>query len=75
MVENHFLWDGALVQTLEHYFEVELDRDDVISNEPYLEQVWLPAAEFAMADVRPRVVRDALGHSDWRALRRLSVQL
>lgn len=75
VVENRFLWNGRLVQTLEHYFEVRLDRDDIASNEPHLEQVWLPLAEFAAADVRPKVVRDALAQGNWGEIRRLVVEL
>jgi hypothetical protein len=75
VVENRFLWRGQLVQTLEHYFEVELDRHEVTSNEPQLEQVWLSPDAFAVADVRPKVVRDALISRDWETVRRLEVQL
>jgi 8-oxo-dGTP pyrophosphatase MutT (NUDIX family) len=75
VVENRFLWRGQLVQTLEHYFEVKLDRDQVTSKEPHLEQLWLPADAFAIADVRPQVVRDTLLSDDWQDVRRLEVQL
>lgn len=75
VVENRFLWRGALVQTLEHYFEVVLDREDVVTREPHLEQVWLAEHVFDAADVRPTVVRDVLASGDWRAVRRLSVTL
>jgi 8-oxo-dGTP pyrophosphatase MutT (NUDIX family) len=75
VVENRFLWRGQLVQTLEHYFEVKLDRHEVRSNEPQLEQVWLSPDAFAVADVRPKVVRDALISRDWETVRRLEVQL
>ena len=73
VVENRFMVKGQLVQTLEHYFEVALDRLDVISREAHLEQVWLSQDAFADADVRPTIVRDALLSEDWRSLRRLSV--
>lgn len=75
VVENHFLWNGELVQTLEHYFEVELDTIAVTSREPQLEQIWLDHATFAAADVRPLVVRDVLLTSGWRDVRRLTVSL
>ena len=73
VVENRFLSGGKLVQTLEHYFEVELDRCEIASREANLEQVWLPSDIFATADVRPTVVRDAILSSDWRKIRRLQV--
>jgi len=75
VVENRFLWRGDLVQTLEHYFEVELDRTEIASRERHLEQVWLPRADFALADVRPLVVRNALLSGEWRDIRRLRVEL
>lgn len=74
VVENRFLWNGKPIQTLEHYFEVELDRDEIQSNEPHLEQIWLSERLFAEADVRPAVVRDALINGDWRQLRHLTVE-
>lgn len=75
VVENRFLWRGELVQTLEHYFEVILDRDQVESKEPDLEQIWISAEAFAEADVRPTIVRDALVSGDWRHTRHLTVDL
>lgn len=75
VVENRFLSGGKLVQTLEHYFEVELDRCEISSREANLEQVWLPRDVFATADVRPTVVRDAILSDDWRKIRRLQVSV
>jgi 8-oxo-dGTP pyrophosphatase MutT (NUDIX family) len=75
VVENRFMVKERLVQTLEHYFEVSLDRMDVVSREAHLEQVWLSEDAFAAADVRPTVVRNALLLQDWRSLRRLSVSI
>ena len=73
VVENRFLWRGQLIQTLEHYFEVELDRMDVESREPHLEQLWLSPVLFAQADVRPTIVRDLLVSGQWLDTRHLSV--
>jgi 8-oxo-dGTP pyrophosphatase MutT (NUDIX family) len=75
VVENRFVVKEGLVQTLEHYFDVVLDTVDVISREAHLEQVWLPKDAFAVADVRPTVVRDTLLSADWRSMRRLCVTL
>jgi ADP-ribose pyrophosphatase YjhB (NUDIX family) len=75
VVENRFFWQDQVVHSLEHYFEVELDGNDVISNEPHLEQVWLSEQVFSEADVRPSVVRDALRSAGWRNVRHLIVQL
>lgn len=75
VVENRFLWRGELIQTLEHYFEVELDRVEVMSNEPQLQQFWLSPVIFAHADVRPTAVRDVLLTEDWRDTRHLTVEV
>ena len=75
VVENRFIWREQLVQTLEHYFEVELDRTEVTSKEPHLEQLWLSRQVFATADVRPTVVRNTLLSPDWADVRHLTVQL
>jgi 8-oxo-dGTP pyrophosphatase MutT (NUDIX family) len=75
VVENRFLCRGQLVQTLEHYFEVELDRDDVKSGERHLEHFWLSPDALATADVRPTIVRNTLLAENWRDVRRLTVEL
>ena len=75
VVENSFLWNGNLIQTLEHYLEVELDRAEVESREPHLEQVWLSKDLFAVADVRPVIVRDLLLSGEWRNTRHIKVSL
>ena len=75
VVENRFAVKEGLVQTLEHYFEVVLDKLDVASREPHLEQLWLPPHVFAAANVRPTIVRDALSSGTGRSTRRLSVLL
>jgi 8-oxo-dGTP pyrophosphatase MutT (NUDIX family) len=73
VVENRFDWQGQTIQTLEHYFEVQLDTDDVRSKEPHLEQVWLSDRLFAEADVRPLMVRDVLITGNWSDIRHLQV--
>lgn len=73
VVENNFESGGNSIQTLEHYFEVKIDRDMVASKEPHLEQLWLPGKEFARADVRPALVRDLLQTKDWREVRHVVV--
>lgn len=75
VVENRFLWRGQLIQTLEHYFEVGLDRAELSANEPHLEQIWLSPGAFAEADVRPAVVRDVLLRENWRQTRHLTVDV
>jgi 8-oxo-dGTP pyrophosphatase MutT (NUDIX family) len=75
VVENRFFFQGSLIQTIEHYLEVELDRGDLRSREPHLTQHWLRSDAFAAADIRPRIVRDALLGEDWRSIRHLVVPL
>jgi 8-oxo-dGTP pyrophosphatase MutT (NUDIX family) len=75
VVENRFLWNGRLIQTLEHYFDVELDRDEIESRERDLEQVWVSHHDFAKADVRPAVVKDVLLSGAWLQVRHLTVEL
>ncbi|TIN10610.1 MAG: NUDIX domain-containing protein [Mesorhizobium sp.] len=59
-VENHFHYKGTVIQQAEHYFLVTLDRQDIVSREPHLRQLWLPLSELGRADLRPFVVRDAV---------------
>lgn len=73
VVENRFLSNGQTIQTLEHYFDVKLDRHDVQSREPDLEQIWLSHQAFVAADVRPKVVKDVLLSGDWLQTRHLRV--
>lgn len=74
VVENRFQWNGQTIQTLEHYFEVQLDSDDVRSKEPDLEQFWLSYTSFSQADVRPAVVKNALLTDDWHNIRHLAAE-
>lgn len=73
VVENRFRSGSHEVQTLEHYFEVTLDREQVSSREEHLEQVWLSPGQFFTADVKPAIVRDALRTATWRDVRHLAV--
>ena len=75
VVENSFLSHGKVIQTLEHYFEVEIDRPDVVSKEPELAQHWLAREAFAEADIRPAAVRDLLLSPGWRQVRHVVVPL
>lgn len=75
VVENRFLSGGTAIQSLEHYFEVRLDRAVIVSREPHLERLWLPPDKFARLDVRPVIVRDLLLRPDWREVRHLVVSL
>jgi ADP-ribose pyrophosphatase YjhB (NUDIX family) len=75
VVENRFRTDAGIFHGLEHYFAVELDSHEVRSREHHLVQSWLPLAELPTADVRPRVVRDAIADGSWAARKHLAVPL
>lgn len=75
VVENRFRSGGNVIQTLEHYFAVTLDRTEVVSKERHLEQVWIDAQDFPKADIRPKIVRDLIAAGDWKDVRHLIVEL
>ncbi|HEV2071266.1 MAG TPA: NUDIX domain-containing protein [Acidimicrobiales bacterium] len=60
VVENRFLHGGRRLQTLEHYLEVQIDREDVDTREGHLVHEWISREQLPMVNLRPRVVRDAL---------------
>jgi ADP-ribose pyrophosphatase YjhB (NUDIX family) len=72
VVENRFEVGDRLIHGLEHYFEVGLPAGDVAAREPELTPVWVAMEALATADVRPRVVRDAIVDGSYRSLRRLA---
>jgi ADP-ribose pyrophosphatase YjhB (NUDIX family) len=74
VVENRFLWQGALIHGLEHYVEVALDRMDVESRVNYLAQHWLPLDRLNEFDLRPGPVRDVLASGQFRSIRHLLVR-
>lgn len=59
-VENHFRHKENILQQVEHFFLVRLDRQDVSSSESHLKHRWLPLSELESVDLRPFVVRDAI---------------
>jgi ADP-ribose pyrophosphatase YjhB (NUDIX family) len=75
VVENRFYHNGALVQGVEHYLEVQVDRKDIESREPHLAQHWLPLARLRDYDLRPHVVRDAIADGTFRVIRHMIVPL
>lgn len=60
VVENRFQAYGKLIHSLEHYFAVAIDRDEVESREDFLTVRWLPVADLRRYDVRPKVVKDLI---------------
>jgi ADP-ribose pyrophosphatase YjhB (NUDIX family) len=70
-VENHFRYKGNLIQQVEHYYLVTLDRRDVESREAHLKQFWIPLPQFRLADVRPIAVRDAVADGSYLTKRHI----
>ena len=74
-VENRFSHGGRLVHLHEHFFQVELETDEIRSVEPSLIQKWLPLARLGDFDVRPHVVRDAIIQGEHSTVRHLIASL
>jgi ADP-ribose pyrophosphatase YjhB (NUDIX family) len=75
VVENRLRVNGKLIQGLEHYFAVTLDRDDIESREKNLSQHWLPISSLKDYDLRPWIVRDVIAEGRIHHLRHLVVPL
>jgi 8-oxo-dGTP pyrophosphatase MutT (NUDIX family) len=71
VLERQLVVDGRLTQTLDHFFEVTLDRGDVESRESHLSQHWLSVASLRDHDLRPWIVRDAIAEGRLHAVRHL----
>jgi ADP-ribose pyrophosphatase YjhB (NUDIX family) len=75
VVENRGRVNGKLVQSLEHYFAVILDRKDIESGERHLAQRWLPISSLKDYDLRPWIVRDVIAEGRLHSVRHLVVPL
>ena len=75
VVENRLRVNGKLMQGVDHYFEVTLDREDVESKEGHLSQHWLPVATLKDYDLRPWLVRDVIAEHQLYSVRYLVVPL
>jgi hypothetical protein len=71
VVENMIRFQVQLRHGLGHYFEVELDREDVQSRDPNLEHEWIPIHALQEIDLRPHVVRDRIMDGTCRDVRHL----
>ena len=74
-VENRMRFEGKLLQAVELYVAVTLDRNDVRSRESHLAQHWLPLADLPSFDLRPHIVRDAIASGEYESLKHLVVPL
>lgn len=60
VVERRLRVYGRLTQSVGHFFEVTLDREDIESREEHLSHYWLPVATLKDYDLRPWIVRDVI---------------
>jgi len=75
VVENRLRMNGKLIQGLEHYCAVTLDREDIESRESHLSQHWLPISSLKDYDLRPWIVRDVIAEGQLHNIRHLVVAL
>jgi ADP-ribose pyrophosphatase YjhB (NUDIX family) len=75
VVENRLRVEDKLVQGLEHYFAVTLDREDIQSRERHLSQHWLSISSLKDYDLRPWIVRDVIADDKLHSVRHLVVPL
>jgi len=75
VVENRLRVGAKLIQGLDHYFAVTLDREDIESRERHLAQHWLPVSTLKDYDLRPWIVRDVIAEGRWHRVRHLVVPL
>ena len=71
VVENFFRHEDKMMHSLEHYFQIELDRENVTSGADGVEYRWLPVSTLAQVDLRPTVVRNVLASSAYQETRHL----
>jgi ADP-ribose pyrophosphatase YjhB (NUDIX family) len=75
VMENRLRVNGRLMQAVDHYFAVTLDREDIESRERHLAQHWLPISTLKEYDLRPWLVRDVIAEGQLDSVRHLIVPL
>ncbi|HEU0296576.1 MAG TPA: NUDIX domain-containing protein [Anaerolineales bacterium] len=71
VVENFITFKGDITHGLEHYFEVELDREEVKSDTDGIDFKWFSSDDLADVDLRPHVVRDHIVKRTYQSVRHL----
>jgi ADP-ribose pyrophosphatase YjhB (NUDIX family) len=71
VLDRQCLEDDRLMQSLDHFFQVTLDREDVESKESHLSQHWLPVSSLKDYDLRPWIVRDLIAEGRLHTVRHL----
>ena len=66
VVENMMYFQGQLRHGIGHYFEVELEREEIRCRDPNVECEWIPIHALQDIDLRPHVVRDRIIDGTYR---------
>jgi 8-oxo-dGTP pyrophosphatase MutT (NUDIX family) len=68
IVENFIPYNSEVRHSLEHYFEIELDRENVIPKNKSTEFIWVSIDEMPAIDLRPAIVRDCIVDGTYRRI-------
>jgi 8-oxo-dGTP pyrophosphatase MutT (NUDIX family) len=74
VVENFYPYNGERRHSLEHYFEIELDRDDVRSRNIGNTYERIPIEALSGLDLRPTIVRDSIISGSYSHVRHLIIE-
>ncbi|MDX1415751.1 MAG: hypothetical protein R3293_16255 [Candidatus Promineifilaceae bacterium] len=68
LVENFFPYAGSIRHSLEHYFQITLDKEQIIPISDGVQFFWMPIAELPALDLRPAIVRDSIADGSYKQL-------
>jgi 8-oxo-dGTP diphosphatase len=71
VVEHFIPYAGDVRHSLEHYFDVRLDRTDVIATNPGLLYEWISIDQLHQVDLRPSIVRNCILDGSYRRVNHL----
>jgi 8-oxo-dGTP pyrophosphatase MutT (NUDIX family) len=74
VVENYFSHNSEIRHSLEHYFEIELDRYDVSPKSQGVAYTWTAVDELGKVDLRPVVVRNCIMDGTYRRVNHLTLR-
>lgn len=66
VVENFFSHNSEIRHSLEHYFEIDLGSEEILSINEGVEFVWIPVEKLLTVDLRPVIVRDSIIDGSYR---------
>lgn len=73
VLENFIIRQNNMFHSLEHYFEVSLENENLTPKDRGMTFLWLPVAELTAVDLRPAIVRDRIVAGTLYDTRRLVV--